>query len=475
MSEHDSLHQDLIFLGEELRRTPSIAPAVCQAVLSDQIEPSSPGGLGGLPNRGEVNRKTLNRPVRRFRYRLRQKVLAPLAVVVACTVFAMIFLKSDRIAFAQVKQRLASVRTASFTLKQTAVKSRTDGTPTIVTRRVILRGDGRIRMDDPDGNVMIVSQDDFVKLEINPKNRTATLRYLYEIEQQTDILKTLRSLHESINAIKLPPKQIGGVECEGFRIEERQSTLRVWIDPKTHLPVLVDRVYSEADKDVGNFKITYDDMHFDIPVSDMMFSIVPPADFVVTTVGTPPADRKEPFAEPLVVTPNVGVGPLKFGMLRAEIVRLLGKPDSETVSLPMVPITDKTSEIDEVPRPRGATLVVLTELHILKYNGLGMLLTVEATEGLRGIHCFGQDSLGAEVRTFRGATAEGIRIGSSIEDILKAYGKPNETPLKSVGHEMTYDRSHLKFALTEHRRVRSISLSDSWEHRLRFEWRVPEK
>ncbi|HEY3964024.1 MAG TPA: sigma-70 family RNA polymerase sigma factor [Planctomycetaceae bacterium] len=297
--------------------------------------------------------------------------------------------------------------------------------------------------------------------------------YLYDLKAQQDLLATLRSLHKSVAAVAIPTKEIRGVECPGFRIEERQSTLSVWVDRQSRLPVYAERSFFKAlgadDPDVLQFDEMYEDMKFDEPIADEMFSVVPPAGYAVTTIGTPPADRKDLFAEPLIVTPNIGVGPLKFGMPRAEIIRLLGQPDEETFHVPNFTVSDDTDQVDDKVRPKGAALVVLTEFHFLHYDGLGFRLTVEARDGLTGIQCFGQDSLGPQGRTFRGATAEGIRVGSSVQDVLKAYGKPDE----QSDHELSYNPLHLKLALTERQTVRSISLSDADSHPLHFEWRVP--
>ena len=399
-----------------------------------------------------------------------------LATVLACVLLAIPLFRADSVAFAQIRERLASVRTASFTLRHSVLQRLPDGTsaPMEMRQRISVRSDGRMRAE-LNGIVAIVSQDDFIKLEIDATKRTATLRYLYQLEEKQDLLATLRSLHESVAAVAIPAKEIREVECPGFRIEERQSTLSVWVDRKAHLPVYAERSFSKAigedDPDVLRFDEVYEDMKFDEPIADEMFSVVPPTGYAVTTIGTPPADRKEIFDQPLVATANVGVGPLKFGMPRAEIVRLMGKPDQEAVHVPNFTIKDNTDQVDGQVRPKGASLAVLTEWHIMNYDGLGVWLTVEVEDGLTGIQCFGQDSLGSQGRTFRGATAEGIRVGSSVQDVLKAYGKPD----KQSDHELSYDPLHLKVALTERQTVRSISLSDADSHPLRFEWRVPSK
>ncbi len=478
MNERDLLEQELTSLGEELRRPPSVAKAVLRALAADGANLSRSMSATIVHGPQAATPAAPNEPGRHFCGRVRQRFVVSTiaaATVLACVLLVIPLLRAERVAFAKIRERLASVRTASFTLRHSVLRRLADGKsePMEILQRISVRSDGRMRAELSNGSVWIMSQDDFIKLELDPTNRRATLRYLYDLEEKPDLLATLRSLHESVAAVAIPAKEIRGVECPGFRIEERQSTLSVWVDRKTRLPVYAERSFSKAlgedDPDVLRFDEVYEDMKFDEPLADEMFSVVPPAGYAVTTIGTPPADRKEIFDQPLVATANVGVGPLKFSMPRAEIIHLLGKPDQETVHVPNLTVDDNTIQVDGQARPQGAALVVLTEFHTMNYDGLGFRLTVEAQDGLTGIQCFGQDSLGAQGRTFRGATAEGIRIGSSVQDVLKAYGKPDE----QSDQKLSYGPLHLKLALTERQTVRSISLSDADSHPLRFEWRVP--
>lgn len=485
MNDHELLEQELNSLGDELRTPPSIAEAVMRRIARDAHDGTRPeASLVSLTDQTIDHESP--RPANPTRARLRPRLFTSMTAavaVLAATVLAVLFLRTDSIAFAQVRERLAAVRTATCMWTHSVVTRLPDGrtSPVEIRRRLLVRTDGRLRVEGPEGLATVTSPDDFVTLELDPSNRTATRRYLYEIENRQDIVAVLRSLPQSVKAVKIATKEIGGIQCPGFRIEESASTLLVWVDPKTGLPVRADRSYAkainEADRDVVSVTERYDDMRFDEPLADELFSVTPPDEYVVTTVGTPPANRQELFSMPLVLTPNVGVGPLKFGTSRAEILRLLGKPDSEDVRIPIVPITDKTSNVDGKERPPGASLVVLTKLHTLNYWGMGLTLTLEAEEGLRGIQCWGQDSVGAAGRTFRGATDKGIRIGSSAEDVRAAYGEPDENPADSnqKNGSLKYHELHLVFGMTEKQTVRFINLSTPYEYRLRFEWRVPNE
>ena len=62
------------------------------------------------------------------------------------------------------------------------------------------------------------------------------------LEQELNSLgDELRTLHQSATATKIPAREIAGAQCPGFRIEERQSTVLVWVDPKTFLPAYAER------------------------------------------------------------------------------------------------------------------------------------------------------------------------------------------------------------------------------------------
>ena len=483
MNDNDLLEQELNSLGDELRAQPSVAKTVMQriaevhttghAASSPVVAPASPIELEVLQPTGVIQAG-----LRRRQFASMTAALAALAA----TIVAIVFLRTDSVAFAQVGERLGLVRTATFTMTRAVVRRLPSGetTPVEIQHQMFVRTDGRIRTEWPEGKVTVTSPEEFVALETDPTKQTATLRYLYELENRQDIVATLRSLHRAADAFRTATKTIDGIDCPGFRIEERDATLLVWVNPTTYLPVRAERSYAKAlspsDQDVVSVTERYDNMKFDEPLADEMFSVTPPVGYVVTTEGTPPVDRRELFSNPLVVTPNVGVGPLKFGASRDEILRILGKPDSESISVPSIPIDDKTSNVGGQERPPGASLVVLTKFHIFDYRGLGLTLTVEATDGLVGIQCIGQDSIGATGRTFRGATDKGIRIGASEQEIIEAYGKPDEVPTYSRGTKgnLKYRDLHMEFVMNEKRTVRVISLSDSASRPLRFEWQLPK-
>ena len=100
----------------------------------------------------------------------------------------------------------------------------------------------------------------------------------------------------------------------------------------------------------------------------------------------------------LIVTPGVGIGPVRFGMTKDEVIKLLGKPDVA----------------------RGSNLIYLSK---------GFEFMVMEPGGVRTISCCAKQCYGGSMQAknaddFRGATDKGIRIGSTESQVIAAYGNP---------------------------------------------------
>jgi outer membrane lipoprotein-sorting protein len=403
--------------------------------------------------------------------------LAALAAVVA----TMLFVRTDRIAFAQVQSRLSTYRTATLQFQQSVCRQDANQTEisSIALQVSVNADDGRIRVESPDGSVRITNGSLGKRLTTDAKKGTATLAYVYDNSEEYNLLAVLQSMHLATNAQSIEPKTIDGEKCIGFRIDEPQSILRVWVSTKTLLPVLAERSTENVDgpppsiehEDKVKVVTTFRDIRFGVPLADTLFDLSPPANYLLTEIGKPPASLSDVFPSTPQLVPLQGIGPIQFGMTQMEIVQLLGRPDREDISKPNIPYDENTSQVDDKPRPsKNSRLIILTEFHALTYSNLALRLDFEVSEGLVGLSFDKRVQLANGVE-FPGTLANGLGIGSSEREIIATYGEPSKGYSKSM---LYYKDSGLMFVISDERAVSTLQLDHGGERRLRFEWREPD-
>lgn len=130
----------------------------------------------------------------------------------------------------------------------------------------------------------------------------------------------------------------------------------------------------------------------------------------------------------LVLHPDQGVGPVRFGMSRQEVEKLLGPPSKEFKWL-----------YYWYPQ-RGLTI----------YFG---------PEGVKVIICSSsQVTADPEARDFAGKTPEGIGIGSTENDIIRVYGHPKRRKESKGTIDLEYDQ--LYFTLYDNYTVSIMMTSE---------------
>ena len=108
---------------------------------------------------------------------------------------------------------------------------------------------------------------------------------------------------------------------------------------------------------------------------------------------------EEALVDELIIEPLVGIGPVKFGMSKEEVLKHFGQPDK--------------------------VFADGTKLNYVSSKGLSF--TVDSELGLQEIGCWSEGMLPSRITTFAGRTKEGIGIGASEEEIVAAYGQPDRT------------------------------------------------
>ena len=144
---------------------------------------------------------------------------------------------------------------------------------------------------------------------------------------------------------------------------------------------------------------------------------------LVTLISCSNKAEEEASIDELIIEPLVGIGPVKFGMSKEEVIKHFGPPDR-----------------------------VLSDGTKLNYvSSRGLSFTVDSELGLQEIGCWSEGMLPSRVTTFAGKTKEGIGICASEEEIVAAYGQPDRTSIDSKGviKNLHYDKLSAKFSLKE--------------------------
>ena len=144
------------------------------------------------------------------------------------------------------------------------------------------------------------------------------------------------------------------------------------------------------------------------------------------------ADKDE-LSDKLIIEALVGIGPVRFGSSKDEIIEHFGRPDK--------------------------VMAEGTELNYVSSRGLGF--TVDAELGMQKINCWSDNwptELPFDVTTFTGRTKEGIGMGATREQIVAAYGQPDRTGTDAKGYfeNLHYDKLRIKFSLWQDKQTSMI-------------------
>jgi len=130
----------------------------------------------------------------------------------------------------------------------------------------------------------------------------------------------------------------------------------------------------------------------------------------------------------LVVELGIGIGPVKFGMSKDQVIEHLGEPDK---------IEGKDMGLDYISS-----------------KGLSFLL--HPTKGLISIDCWSKEYPFplAEIATFTGRTKQGIAMGASRKKIEAAYGQPSSVATQGPLTVLQYDDLQVVWTLKADRLVK---------------------
>ncbi len=346
--------------------------------------------------------------------------IATLVLVCAAIIAILVMLalpdRQGQLAFAQVIEQVQQTQSLSFKVKSELPGGYGDSkgkapSPVEDESRMMVLPNGRMRSENPKGYSI---QDAKARkmILVDKESKTA---HIFEGFSPPSPSAANLNVYEMIKNIRqkaverLPDEKIDGRKAIVFRVDvkevpkvDKNSTWKVWTDPKTALPIQIE--IAAEDENGKTMKSVIYAIEFDRPFDPSLFSFAPPAGYSVQTSGCvnfPSLPDKPELRAPEII-PGVGLGPIRFGMSRDKIESLIGKPDGYE--------SNNTS---------------------LLYYSRGFFLTVSHRSGLKNIHCVSQMLTMNQVREFAGKTKEGIGLGSSLREVEKVFGKPD----RDEGHD----------------------------------------
>ena len=345
----------------------------------------------------------------------------PIPIVAAALAIAIgsgiIFLNSPSgqggsVAFAEVQKAIGS----SGSVKSHLIRFTGDDPPTVTTAMWL--GPDRLRVELPGGDVTVEDLTRQERMTVSHRDRTALIEPLYVSTDysnaKTDFLQKLRNLPGQATK-KLGERMVDGRKAIDFAVKLDGGESKVTVDAATKLPIQIEVSYPPrfGGKSIREVTVNF---VFDPILDESLFRIVPPAGYTVARHARGEASPQD--GSSLVVSPETGIGPARFGMNTDDVVRALGEPNWRKEHR-------YANNLQPQPEIRGKDAgeakYVVTELG---YDSRGFRLTINNQSGLHSIHCFNQASMGPSVRGFQGKTREGIELGASPEDVKRAYGEP---------------------------------------------------
>ena len=180
-----------------------------------------------------------------------------------------------------------------------------------------------------------------------------------------------------------------GVKLQGYEVQHTHSMggqsvnllYRIWVNVATGLPHELHMEMVDPGDDQESYHIVFREFDFDAPIDESLFGLGPNSSSV------------DSEASRYIIEPGAGMGPVRFGMSFEEVKRLMGQPD-----------------------------YTMGE-RVLQYSGF--VLTSRDGKTLAAIACGDLNRADSPfVDRCICRTTQGVGMGSSLRQILTAYGEP---------------------------------------------------
>lgn len=196
--------------------------------------------------------------------------------------------------FAEAAKRIQDARTLSY-----RISVEVPGLDGPMTGRELYKDPGLIRteMDTPRPFVNIIDMARGKLLTLDSKAKVAVLQDWSPPDEvkrasQDWVLGATEHLRSLAGKEGKPVgrRKIGGVEAEGFRVEDEGMTWTVWVDPAKKFPLLMETTVRIQDRDVP---ASMSDFRIDPPLDDALFRLDPPEGYALRKIDLPIPIREQ--------------------------------------------------------------------------------------------------------------------------------------------------------------------------------------
>ena len=266
-----------------------------------------------------------------------------------------------------------------------------------------LEDDVRIRQEFANGRVVIADLGLQSMVELDPAAKTALLKPLYREDASDNLFERIFDLIRGRNldsAVEIGREEVEGRTIVEYEVRGVNSQANVFIDLESHMTCRIVMPLDDNGTHVETSQFVFDE-----PLEPSLFMMTAPDGYSVTEVArTALTDDSE-----LVLTPGVGLGPVKYGFTTAQVTALLGQPDE----------IFKTDV--EFFTPDGPVTLLKD---VMLYDSRGFQIQVHPKFGATVISCFDPSKGNAGGRKFSGSLAGGIRIGDALAKVESVMGEP---------------------------------------------------
>lgn len=180
------------------------------------------------------------------------------------------------ISYGDVAEQIKEAKTIQF-----QILADINGTAAPVSASKVLMKEPGFSRVEMAGTVVIIDGQSGKVLSLSTATKTAQVVAFtpkFGLQGSFDTIASFKKLADAVGT-PIEDREIGGIKARGFESKIGAQTIRVWANPKTRLPLLIE---SSSSGDGQAVKLTMSDFVFDQPLDDGLFSLTPPAGYTLS-------------------------------------------------------------------------------------------------------------------------------------------------------------------------------------------------